>query len=659
MTVMSKESLDSTPVPVAASSTPAEAPSASSQAHPLSAKTALFPHLPGVYIFKAPDGAVLYVGKARDLRKRAVSYFRSGPNPAVKTRILLEKATDIEYVVTSSEKEALLLEASFIKKHRPRYNVLLRDDKNYPVLRLDPRDPYPRIDVVRRLQRDGALYFGPFPSAGSMRETLKVINQVFPLRLCKSKRLMSRERPCLNYSLGRCLGACAGKVSQEDYRKMVDEVILFLQGKTDTLQQQLRGRMEEAAETLDFERAAFYRDRLSIVASMLERQNIVSDRFLNQDFLGIHQDANGSHVVVLFVRQGTMTGQRDFDLKDAQGEPEELLAAFIQQYYGEGGAHIPDEILVPTALDDQEVLEEWLSELKGKHVRIWPVKRGDRKHLLDLAAQNACERHTSRLRWQQRDKSLLESLQRILRLPRLPRRMACVDISNIQGQHAVGGLVVFEDGQPQKDSYRHYRIEGKSEPDDPAMMAEVLQRLWDGEPELTASLDLLVLDGGKGQLSCIHQLMEERGLTESLPLISIAKEKVKDRGEKGRGFYEKIYLPGRKNPLFLSHFPDILHLLMRLRDETHRFAISYYQYRHRTELITSVLDTMPGVGEKRRQALLKHFGSLKRLQMADVEEIRAVPGISDRLAETLVEALNKLGSRTDGSEEEEPGMKPK
>jgi len=604
------------------------------EVHPLAAVTATFPHSPGVYIFKDPEGKPLCIGKAVDLKKRVSSYFRSVSSLSIKTGMLMKKAVEAEYVITNTEKEALLLEASLIKKHRPHYNVILRDDKNYPALRIDPNAPFPRLEVVRRFRKDGALYFGPYPSAHSVRETLKLLNQLFPLRQCKGNRLVPRKRPCLNYSLGRCLGACAGKVSQEEYRRAVDEVVLFLQGKTDLLQRQLRQRMTEAAEALEFERAAFYRDKLEAVAATLEKQHIVSSRFLNQDVLGIWQQEDGTEVAILFVRQGVLVGQRSFDIREAHGEKDELLTSFIQQFYAEG-RHIPDEILVPVEIQSQGVLEEWLSESRGKQVHVWPAKRGDRKYLLELAQNNARQRLISRQRWQRKDLKLLENLQQLLKLPATPLRMACIDISNIQGMHAIGALVVFDHAQPDKSSYRHYRIVGKSEPDDPAMMAEVVERLMRDDSELSSGLDLLVLDGGKGQLNRIQKVLQEIGMAEQLPIISIAKEQEADRGEKGRGFYEKIYIPGRKNPLFLTRFPDILHLLQRLRDEAHRFAISRYQSRHRSELLSSELDSVPGVGSKRRQTLLQHFGSMEKIQQASLEELQAVPALPKHIAENI------------------------
>jgi len=609
----------------------------------LAGRISAFPHLPGIYMFKDAAGAILYIGKARDLRKRIGNYFRGGDAVDVKTRIMLGRAADLEYAVTTSEKDALLLEASLIKKHRPRYNVVLRDDKNYLSIRIDPRDIYPRLDIVRRFQKDGALYFGPYTSARAARDTLKYLHQLFPLRLCKGKKLIPRERPCLNYSMGRCLAVCADKVSREDYMKMVEEVVLFLQGKTDVLQRQLKQRMQEAAETLQFELAAFYRDRLQNVAATIEKQHIVSDRFHDQDVLGIYQEEERAELVVLFIRQGVHSGQRQFDLKEAKGDRHELISAFVQQYYYQG-AFIPDEVLVPVSLDSETVLSEWLSEMKGKKVRIWAAKRGDRKHLLDMAQANAREGLISRRRWQRRDMALIDGLQRLLKLPRTPARIACVDISNIQGQHAVGAVVVFEQGRPDKDSYRRYRIKLKSEPDDPAMMAEVIGRLIENDRELSASLDLLLLDGGKSQLNRIARLLEEVGISEPLPVASIAKERESDIGEKGKGLYEKIYLPGRKNPLFLHRYPDILRMLQRIRDEAHRFAITHYQNVHRTSLLTSALDGIPGIGPGRRQMLLQYFGSLDAIQAASALDLESA-GLPPQVAQSVIRVLSEVESR--------------
>ncbi|MDR3553344.1 MAG: excinuclease ABC subunit UvrC [Syntrophobacteraceae bacterium] len=609
----------------------------------LAGRVADFPHLPGIYIFRDAGATVLYVGKARDLRKRIANYFRSADAVDIKTRMMLSKAAELEYALTSSEKEALLLEASLIKKYRPRYNVVLRDDKNYLSIRIDPRDPFPRLDIVRRFQKDGALYFGPYTSARAARDTLKYLHQLFPLRLCRGKKLIPRERPCLNYSMNQCLGACADKVSREDYMKMVEEVTLFLEGKTDVLQKQLTQRMQDAAQALNYELAAFYRDRLRNVVTTIEKQHIVSDRFMDQDVLGICREEDRTELVALFVRQGVHSGQRTFDLKEAKGDSAELISAFIQQYYYQGG-FIPDEVIVPVPLETETVLAEWLSDMKGRRVRVWAAQRGDRKHLLEMADANAREGLNSRRRWQKRDTAILEALKNLLRLPRTPERIACVDISNIQGHHAVGAVVVFDHGRPDKNSYRRYRIRLTSEPDDPAMMSEVIDRLFENDPQLSTSLDLLLLDGGKGQLNTIVRLMEQISPPEPLPLASIAKERESDIGEKGKGLYEKIYLPGRKNPLFLHRHPDILHLLQRIRDEAHRFAITTYQNVHRTSLLTSALDGIPGIGPGRRQMLLQRFGSIDAIQEATVDELESA-GLPRKVAQSVPRVLSEMESR--------------
>lgn len=609
--------------------------------HPLAERNSGLPHSPGVYLFKDQDGEPLYVGKARDLKKRVVSYFRNPAQLDVKTRTLLAKAVDLEFTVTGTEKEALLLESSLIKKHRPRYNVILRDDKNYPALRIDLRDPYPRLEIVRRFKKDGALYFGPYPSAHSVRETLQLLNPMFPLRQCKSRQLQPRQRPCLNYALGRCLGACAGKVTQQDYHKAAEEVVLFLRGKTDVLQQQLKERMSAAAAAQEYERAAIYRDRLQAIATTLEKQHIFSSRFVDQDVLGLYQHQTGTELAVLFVRQGVLAGQRSFDLQDARGDQGELIAAFIAQYYG-GNRFIPDEILVSADLEEKLLLEDWLREQRGKRMRILTAHRGDRRHLLRLAQENARERFLSRRRWQESSEETLKRLQTVLQLPRLPHAMACIDISNLLGRHAVGSVVVFRDGKPDKASYRRYRIREHDQPDDPAMMAEILDRFLEEEEQIAAGLDLLIVDGGKGQLNRIHHLLTERELISQLPLIALAKETEADVGQEGRGAFDKVFLPGRKNPQFLNRVPEVLHLLQRIRDEAHRFAISYYQKRHRTVHLASVLDTIPGVGPKRRQLLIQTFGSLESIGEASTDDLEKVPGISLRLAQSIHQSLQRL-----------------
>lgn len=598
------------------------------------------PHEPGVYLFKDRPGHVLYVGKARDLQKRVASYVRSTDTLSLKTRALLKNASHLEFVVTLNEKEALLLESSLIKRYRPRYNVVLRDDKNYPALRLDPREPYPRLSVVRRFEKDGALYFGPYHAAHALRETLRVLHKVFPLRLCKSSKLIPRDRPCLNYSLGRCLGACAGKVSQEEYQRMVDEVILFLQGKTHTLQGLLKERMHQAAEALDFEKAAFYRDRLQSIEELQESQHIVSTRLVDQDVLGFVQEEDRWTVVVLFVRRGSVVGQKTYHLQEISGDAPEVLASFVQQFYGPG-RWIPDEIIVPMELEGHEALEEWLTEVRGKHLRLWAARRGSRRALLDLARKNAFEHHRSHAEGSESSDAVLQRIMEIFQLPRLPRLIVCVDISNMTGRHAVGSAVTFVDGRPRPSLYRRFSIRGVAQPDDPAMMAETVERLLAARRQGAPTIDLLVLDGGKSQLHRIVHLLESKGLRDKLPVLALAKEKDKDVGPEGRGFYEKVYVPGRKNPFFLSRHAEVLHFFQRLRDEAHRFAIGGYKHRHRKELLASALDAVKGLGPKRKQALLAHFDDMESLRRASLQELLQVPGIPEPVARNIVEHFQK------------------
>lgn len=598
------------------------------------------PHEPGVYLFKDGTGHVLYVGKARDLQKRVAAYFRGVHTLPLKTQALVKNAKRLEFVVTGNEKEALLLESSLIKRYQPRYNVVLRDDKNYPALRLDPREPYPRLSVVRRFEKDGALYFGPYHAAHALREILKVLHKVFPLRLCKSTKLVPRERPCLNYSLGRCLGACAGKVSQEEYRRMVDEVILFLQGKTQKLQSLLRERMQQASEALDFEKAAFYRDRLQYIEELQETQNIVSTRSTDQDVLGVVHEDDRWTLVVLFIRQGALVGQKTYHLEGISGGPPDILASFVQQFYGEG-RWIPDEVIVPAEVEGRETLEEWLTEIRGRPVRLWAAQRGARRALLDLAHKNAWEQHRSHLHRTDSSHEILQSIMEIFHLPRRPRLIVCVDISNMGGRHAVGAAVTFVDGKPRPSLYRRFPIRSVSEPDDPAMMAETVERLLASRRRSFQNIDLLVLDGGKSQLNRIRQLLETKGLHAQVPVLALAKEKEDDVGPEGRGFYEKVYVPGRKNPVFLARHPHVLHFFQRLRDEAHRCAISGYKYRHRKELLRSALDAVRGLGRKRKQALLNHFDDMESLRQASLEDLMQLPGIPESVARNILDYFQK------------------
>ena len=595
------------------------------------------PSDPGVYLMKDAKGNILYVGKGKDLRKRVFSYFRKKEHQYPKTRVLVSKVSDLEFILTATEKEALILESNLIKRHRPRYNVVLRDDKRYLVLRLDPKEDYPRLSLVRRIRNDGALYFGPYASAQAVRQTLKVLHGMFPLRQCSGRKFKQRQRPCLNHQMGRCLGLCAGAVSPEEYAPVVEEAVLFLKGRTQDLQSRLRQEMERAAEKLEYEKAAMYRDRLTAVEKTLERQLVVSSHFRDQDVVGTHEADENLALAVLFIRGGRLVGSRGYVFKDQQNGSVEVVRAFIQQYYGQDRA-IPDEILIREPLEEQDLLAEWLTDLKGKRVGLRVAKRGAGRQLLDMAAHNAANHLLSEIERATDPIPALENLKERLGLESFPHRLECVDISNFRGQFSVGSLVVFKDGEPDKSGYRRYGIRDVDQIDDTAMMAEVIRRRFTHEHDSKTLPDLLVVDGGKGQLNQALAVLEELDLLDRVPVVALAK-KMRATPEVGAETSDRLYLPGRKNPLLLKNIPPLHFLLGRLRDEAHRFALSYYQSRHRQSTLHSRLDEIRGIGPKRRSELIRRFGSVRQLAEASVEEISQVPGVSRKLAGAILAAL--------------------
>ncbi len=590
------------------------------------------PH-PGVYLMKDAKGDILYVGKGKDLRKRVFSYFREREHSSPKTRVLVSRISDLEIILTDSEKEALILESSLIKRYRPRYNVVLRDDKRYLVLRLNPKEEYPGLSLVRRIRKDGALYFGPYASANAVRQTLKVLYTMFPLRQCSGRKFKQRQRPCLNHQMGRCLGLCVGEISPEEYASVVEQAILFLKGRTQDLQRGLQQEMHRAAEALEFEKAALYRDRLNAVEKTLEKQLMVSSRFRDQDAIGTHELEDDLALVVLFIRGGRMVGSRAFMFDMPHSDASEAVRAFIQQYYDQNRT-IPEEILIAEPILEQELVEEWLTELKGQKVRVRVGKRGDNRRLLAMAAHNAANYLLSEKSRATDPLASLKRLQERVVLDSFPHRIECVDISNIRGQFAVGSLVVFQDGEPDKSAYRRYRIKKVNQIDDTAMMAEVIQRRFTAARDAKVLPDLLVVDGGRGQLNQAVAVLKELDLADRVSVVGLAK-KPRVTAKLGSGSGDRLYIPGRQKPLVVTDDPSLLFLLARLRDEAHRFAISYYQKRHRRELLQSSLDQVSGIGPKRRRNLLSQFGSVKLLAAASVEEISRVPGISRKLAENI------------------------
>ena len=601
-----------------------------------SEKASQLPQAPGVYLMKDNRGAVVYVGKAKSLRARVRTYFQQPQDLSHKTRLLVSKIADIEAIVTTSEKEALILENSLIKKHRPRFNVQLRDDKEYPYLRLAVGESYPNLTIVRKPRRDGSLYFGPFTSAQAVRGTLKVIHKIFPLRKCSGKRL-HRERPCIYHQLGQCPAPCCCRVPPEDYRQTVKDVQLFLQGRCGQIVTDMKQRMQQAAAELNFESAARLRDQISAIEKTLERQSVVCLDFCDRDvFAYCRRDATHMGITVLFVRGGRTIGSRNFYLNQLRLSDTETLSSFIAQYY-DRGEFVPQEIIVPLEPEDQGVLEEWLREQRQERVDIIVPRRGVRKDLLQMAAQNAAL-VTERMQPAGQDPAAaLAELQRRLHLGKYPHRIACFDISNISGTCAVGSMAVFEEGTPLKQAYRRYRIKTVHQPHDYAMMYEVLSR------QLAAGLregrlaDLIVVDGGKGQLGVLLTALQENGCG-GIDAAALAKARTdKQRTAKAE---DRVFLPRRKNPVMFPKDSPAIQLLQRLRDEAHRFAVTYHRNLRKKDALTSPLETVNGIGKATVKAVLRHFGSLEKVRAASVDELAAVPAISRKRAERIYAFLH-------------------
>ena len=597
---------------------------------PLAAALPHIPTSPGVYLFKDAKGEVLYVGKAINLKNRVSSYLRDQPGP--RTAILVQRLRQVDFLVTASEREALILERNLIKEHRPRYNINLRDDKNFLCLRLDLNEPVPRLALVRRFAPDGARYFGPYTSGAAVRELVKFMKKAFRLRSCRDKGVPKRSRPCLHYQIGQCLGPCCGLVTLEEYRRAAQEAVLFLQGKGKQLRQTLLAQMQQAAAELRFEEAAILRDRLDLLARAQAQQVSQTPTFKDQDVVGLARDGEGALVLVLVVRGGRVTGSFPYYFAQAHDDDADLLGAFLRQYYIPPRL-VPEEIVLPQTLPGQEAFLELLAEQRGGPVQMINPRQGARRHLLKMAADNAQAALQRQLSVGPLPDPLAELAER-LRLPDRPRRLACLDISNLQGQQAVGAMAVFRDGEPEKAAYRRFRIQGLEGPNDPAMLAEVIHRQF-GKPGAELP-DLLVVDGGLGQVAAASAALRELGLSERLPIIGLAKAGVLTGG---RAVRDRLYLPGRKNPLFLPANSPALLLLMRLRDEAHRTAVGFHRQKAREAALDSVLNHIPGLGPKRRRQLFRHFPDFTALKQASGPEICQKAGIPRPVAERLLEVL--------------------
>jgi len=593
---------------------------------------------PGVYLMKDTQGTVIYVGKEKNLKKRFASYFKKSlrgntSKIDIKTEILIQKISDFETIITGSEKEALILESNLIKRYRPRYNVILKDGKRYPSLRLDLKNPYPNLKVVRKIKKDGGLYFGPFSSSGAVKKTLKIIHKTFKLRKCKTENFKSRSRPCLNYQMDACLAPCCLDVDKHTYNETVNEVIQFLKGKTPDLIQQIKQKMIAAAEVHDYERAAVLRDKKFALEQTLETQMAVTNDFIDRDVIGIARSDDASLINLLFIRNGFFLGIRDFNFSETMSTENEMTGAFIRQYY-EKASFVPKEILVPSLPEDVLLLEEFLRDIKGRRVRILCPKRGEKVRLVQRASQNAENSLQAHKALIANDVDLLSRLKKQLRMERIPWRIECFDISNISGKSAVAGMVVFEKGKPNKSLYRRYKLQSTGIPDDYAYMAEVLKRRYGKGEKSEPYPDMLMVDGGKGQLNVAVAVIKSLKIKQNFQIISIAK-----KNEKKGETQDKIFKPGQANPVNLGRRGDLLLFLEKIRDEAHHFAISFHRKHRRKTFIHSALDSVPGVGKKRKKILLTHFKSIKKIRVATLEELCALPGINRKTAETLKDAL--------------------
>jgi excinuclease ABC subunit C len=596
-------------------------------------KIRALPRFPGVYLMKDAQGRVLYVGKAKDLRARVLSYFRRRGDTRHAVGFLLQHLHEVEVVVTSTEKEALVLENSFIKRHRPRYNVAFRDDKSYFHLRIDKDHPFPRVSLVRQPRRDGALYFGPYTSSRSVRQTLRLLQRQMGLRSCKESQFRSGRRSCLNYQMGRCAGVCLGRVSPEQYAVRVKDAILLLQGRSKELIESLERRMKEASGALRFEEAARIRDQIRAVERTVEGQRVVTPLGKDHDVVGLHREGERVTAVVLKVREGKVLESITLAGSSPLLEDREIVSAFLKQFYG-SGREIPSEVLVPVPLQGEgQVLEQWLGEMAGHRVRIRCPRRGRAKELAEMARQNA---ELAVAAGSEVPEGLEAEMARRLQLRKPPRVLEGFDVSTMGGEGSLGVAVRFADGNPDKRGYRSYNIRTVHGMDDYAMMYELLLRHLRHRQDEGELPDLVVLDGGKGQLGVARAVLEELGLRQ-LDVVALAKAR---GGMSREARQDRVFITGRKEALRLARESRVLRLLQRVRDEAHRFAVGRHRkgrFRRRT---FSVLDTIPGVGPERKKALLKALGSLQGIKEAPLEALAAVPGLPHRVARAVFETFH-------------------
>jgi excinuclease ABC subunit C len=609
----------------------------------LKAQISAVPAKPGCYLMKDTGGRVIYIGKAINLRNRVRSYFHSSSDQNRKVAELVRHIAEIDWIVVGSELEALILELNLIKRHRPKYNVRLKDDKRYPYIKVHWGDQFPKLTVTRRVSNDGSIYYGPYTSVWAVNQTLDVLRKMFPYLTCDRVITGEDRRACLYYDIKLCAGPCIGAIDQMSYRQMIKDIGRFLEGKTEPVIDRLEGAMAEASEALDFERAAGIRDQLAAIERVVEGQKVVSKDKIDSDVIAFARDDTSACVQVFFIRAGKLIGREYFLLDGTdQAEDRELVGAFIKQFYTEA-THIPQRVLLPTEIEEAKIIEEWLNQRRdGKKVHLLVPRRGAKKDLVRLATENAADTLTGlKVRWEA-DKSkqveALAELQNVLNLDQPPTRIECYDISNLQGTAAAGSMVVFEQGTPSKKLYRKFTIRTVQGQDDFASMEEVLDRRfrrWKTaneeakkpggklEPAFGMLPNLLIVDGGKGQLSRAVKVLEKYGIQEKISVVGLAKK------------FEDLYIPDGKNPLVLRPKSQARYLVQRVRDEAHRFALKHHRTQRRRIGTASRLDAISGIGPARRKALIKAFNNVESIKNASLEEIVAIPGITPTIAERL------------------------
>ena len=581
-------------------------------------KVSHLPTTPGVYLWRDKYQRIIYVGKAINLRNRVRSYVQQDVNRSVKVTAMMRRAWDVETIQTKTEMEALILEATLIKEHHPKYNIMLRDDKTYPYVKITVQEDFPRLFMTRRLERDGAKYFGPFTDVTAVHHVLRILRSYYPLRTCKSMKV---ERPCLQYHMHYCEGPCMNYVTVESYRRYIDDIVALFEGKQVQVIQEITSKMEQASEDLEFELAAKYRDDFLSIQKVQEKQRMVTQRG-DMDVLGMAIDGPMACIQLFFIRSGRLLGRENYFVQHEGDSPELVMTEFIKQYYG-GSTFIPKELLLPMDSVDRELFSEWFTSMKGQQVEVSVPQRGYKKDLIKMAEENAQNFLAERRRqWQYTiDKAggAVKKLAEVLDLPRLPERMECYDISHMQGAETVASMVVFEGGKPAKREYRRFKLKTvQGKPDDFASMAEIMERRYGNEKDWPMP-DLIIIDGGKGQLNAALPVIRAMGVTD-VPVISLAKQ------------IEEVFVEGESESIILEHHTPELQLLQQIRDEAHRFAITYHRRLRGKRNLESVLDHIEGIGPKRRKALYKHFGNLDAMRVAELEELESVEGMNKKAA---------------------------